>query len=155
MKKVFCLALLAYLYLIQSALAEEVISVHDGDTFTITNGERIRLSGIDAPELKQPYGIESRDFLAKLVQGREVVLECSGYSYDRRVCNASVIVNEGTTLDIQKEIVGWGLAYDSFKYSHGLYANAESFARNLKRGVWQQSDGGIRPWDYRASTRIK
>ncbi|MEN9871990.1 MAG: hypothetical protein RLZZ171_2982 [Cyanobacteriota bacterium] len=41
-------------------------SVHDGDTLRVVRGseeKKIRLCGIDAPELKMPLGIESRDYL--------------------------------------------------------------------------------------------
>jgi endonuclease YncB( thermonuclease family) len=41
-------------------------SVHDGDTLRVVRGNeelKIRLCGIDAPEIKQTLGIESRDYL--------------------------------------------------------------------------------------------
>ena len=45
-------------------------SIYDGDTLRLIDSERelkIRLCGIDAPELKQPLGIESRDYLRSLI----------------------------------------------------------------------------------------
>ncbi len=48
--------------------------VHDGDTLRLTDGRRVRLIGIDAPELArdghraQPFGIAARDYLRVLVQ---------------------------------------------------------------------------------------
>jgi len=45
-------------------LTGTVTSVHDGDTITLntdSGAKKIRLAGIDAPEIKQPYGIASRD----------------------------------------------------------------------------------------------
>ena len=43
----------------------KVVSVHDGDTVTgrTDDGQtlKVRLQGIDAPELKQPFGSSSRD----------------------------------------------------------------------------------------------
>jgi endonuclease YncB( thermonuclease family) len=41
-------------------------SIHDGDTLRVVRGNeelKVRLCGIDAPELKMPLGIESRDYL--------------------------------------------------------------------------------------------
>lgn len=41
-------------------------SIYDGDTLRVVRGNeelKIRFCGIDAPELKQPLGIESRDYL--------------------------------------------------------------------------------------------
>ena len=51
----------------------KVISIHDGDTITILQGKqqiKVRLFGIDAPELKQPYGKKPKQFLANLVTGK-------------------------------------------------------------------------------------
>ena len=41
-------------------------SIYDGDTLRLIGGDRelkIRLCGIDAPELKQTLGVEARDYL--------------------------------------------------------------------------------------------
>lgn len=143
-------SLLAILLLITvPAYAERVISVHDGDTFTIENGDKIRLAGIDAPELKQSHGYEARDYLQKLVKDKDVTLECDGsISYSRKVCSAFVF-----GLSIQKELVGWGLAYDWPQYSGGQYSRAENFAKKMKRGVWTTSEGELRPWLYRSTKR--
>ncbi len=65
--KVVSFAILLPLYLF--ALSGKVISIHDGDTITILQGKqqiKVRLFGIDAPELKQPYGKKSKQFLANL-----------------------------------------------------------------------------------------
>lgn len=43
------------------SFADQVCKVHDGDTFTTCQGQRVRLFGIDAPELKQQYGYPARD----------------------------------------------------------------------------------------------
>lgn len=50
-----------------------VVSVHDGDTFTLdldlgfgvwVRGQRLRLAGVNAPELRTPEGVAARDWLA-------------------------------------------------------------------------------------------
>jgi endonuclease YncB( thermonuclease family) len=61
-------------------------SVEDGDTFQLNTGETARLVGIDAPELFEPGGDISQDFLASLIRGKEVVLvsgEKERDAYDR------------------------------------------------------------------------
>lgn len=64
----------------------KVTDVYDGDTITVdidlglgvwVHGEKIRLLGIDAPEVRgvtRPEGLKSRDWLRQLILGREVVL---------------------------------------------------------------------------------
>jgi len=46
--------------------------VVDGDTLVIANVGRLRLQGIDAPELPTPAGIAARDALAARIEGRLV-----------------------------------------------------------------------------------
>ena len=65
----------------------KVISVYDGDTITVdidlglsifANGEKIRLNRINAPELKgteKKKGIKSRNYLRKLLLGKEIIIE--------------------------------------------------------------------------------
>jgi hypothetical protein len=68
---------------------ELVARVVDGDTLALAGGERVRLLGVDAPELHagrrghhgpfpEPGAIEARAFLAALVEGRAVRLERRG-----------------------------------------------------------------------------
>ncbi len=57
-----------------------VIDVHDGDTIKVRWIERdfdfpIRFLGIDAPELDQTGGKESKDWLEKQILGREVLIK--------------------------------------------------------------------------------
>jgi endonuclease YncB( thermonuclease family) len=45
-------------------------SIHNGDTLRVVRGNeelKVNLCGIDAPEIKQPLGIESRDYLRSLI----------------------------------------------------------------------------------------
>ena len=68
-----------------SVLAEtvkgKIIRVIDGDTVvarTVDNKKiKIRLSGIDAPEKKQAYGIESKKFLENLISSKIVKISIS------------------------------------------------------------------------------
>ena len=45
-------------------------SIYDGNTLTVRRGEeelKVRLCGIETPGIKQPLGIEARDYLQSLV----------------------------------------------------------------------------------------
>lgn len=130
--------------LVGSAYAQPVCSVHDGDTFTLCDGQKIRLWGIDAPELTQPLGESARDFLASVIEGRELNLYCVGKSYGRMVCIGFL---DGH--DVAGVVVSQGLAFDSPKYSFGKYAEQEIPPRQEALGVWLLPDGGVRPWAFR------
>jgi micrococcal nuclease len=150
------LALLTCL-LMSVAQAEEVFNVHDEDTFNLKHPQTecltgrkarphqaIRLSGIDAPELAQPNGVQARNALEKMIMGQNVKLDCSGCSFNRQTCHVTV---DGK--DIETELVRQGWAYDSPRFSHGAYAPEQAKAQQAHAGVWQQPDGGTRPWDWR------
>ena len=55
---------------------------------------QIRLSGIDAPERKQPFGTVAREVLGELMQARDVVVEEHGQDRYRRTLG-TVLVKDG------------------------------------------------------------
>jgi len=69
---VLVLALIGCINHQPDTLCTEII---DGDTFRLENGELVRLIGIDAPELGQPGGELSREYLAHLILGKQITLE--------------------------------------------------------------------------------
>lgn len=120
--------------------------VSDGDSLVI-NGLRIRLEGIDAPELQQtcirngadyPCGQLARDALAAMVASRVVACESGGQDrYGRMLARC-----EAGGQDIAAAMVaqGWAVAY-------GGHEAAEAGARRAGRGIWAGSFE--RPQDWR------
>ncbi|WP_346746950.1 thermonuclease family protein, partial [uncultured Campylobacter sp.] len=76
------IAIIILCYLSLLAYPAKVIKISDGDTITILTQQRkqikVRFYGIDAPELKQPYGKKSKQFLANLIAGKVVEVEENG-----------------------------------------------------------------------------
>ena len=71
--KMKILTLILLLPLSLFAFPVKVVKISDSDTITVLNGKeqtKVRLYGIDAPELKQPYGKKSKQFLANLIAGK-------------------------------------------------------------------------------------
>jgi endonuclease YncB( thermonuclease family) len=135
----------------------QVIGVHDGDTMKVRLGEkveRIRMACIDAPELKQELGKESRDHLKSLIDqnGDRVALKIVDTDrYGRRVA----LVFAGAKL-LQTEQVNSGMAYVYEKYLNNcpdavVVKQAEAIAQKQYMGVW--SGSYQKPWDYRHSQR--
>lgn len=52
-----------------------VIEVADGDTFQLKSGERVRLMGVDGPELKRCGGPEAKKALTELILNKTVELK--------------------------------------------------------------------------------
>ena len=54
----------------------------DGGTLLLQSGERVRLIGVDTPEIKHPkkpveyFGKEASAFTRRMVEGKRVRLEC-------------------------------------------------------------------------------
>lgn len=124
------------------------VVINDGDSITL-DGERIRLVGIDAPELSQiclkdgddyPCGRSSKDALTRLVGGRAVI--CNGWERDRYgrllgECRAGDV-----DLNRQQVAAGWAVSY-------GGYQLEELAARRAGSGLW--SGEFERPRDWRAT----
>ncbi len=74
--------MISQILLIAASLANpvHVTSVYDGDTFTLANGDKVRLAGVNTPELRpaEAYGIEARDSAEGFLQRGEIVLVGAG-----------------------------------------------------------------------------
>lgn len=61
---------------INPAQTYHVVNILDGDTFVIEDyHQRVRLAGIEAPDLNLPYGQESKDFLAAKILDKDVYVK--------------------------------------------------------------------------------
>jgi endonuclease YncB( thermonuclease family) len=133
-----------------------VIRVHDGDTVLVKTTERkfsIRIAGIDAPELAQPFGVASRDHLAALVLDKDVRIVWHKHDkYNRRVGKMLL----GTT-DAALAQLRAGLAWHYKQYAkeqeppdRASYAEAETAARAKRLGLWAKSKIAPQPpWAFR------
>lgn len=157
---VWCVLLLASAIFvpISPAIAAEIAGIvktfADGDTLRMQIDrklQKIRLYGIDAPEIGQEFGTEARDFVREQTAGRTVNVERIGSDrYGRDV--AIVRLPDGRSLNA--ELVRHGYAWWSRRHApdnHEL-ADAEREARSHKRGLWRQAEP-LPPWVWRAERR--
>ncbi len=90
-------------------------SVYDADTFRLLDYDgadgRVRLALIDAPELDEPRGIEARDRLRELIDGRDVTIEFSEPDGRRRGAYGRLLLSvEVDGRDVETVLVCEGLA---------------------------------------------
>jgi len=72
-------SLLANVFLITKSIPNYIVSnVIDGDTFILANGERIRLLGVNAPEIGNCGSTEAKDLLTKFINNKPVRLNRAG-----------------------------------------------------------------------------
>lgn len=126
--------------------------VVDGDTLHIA-GNRVRLEGIDAPELAQTCGRRflgtwacgerAAGALRKLTAGRQVRCERRGTDKYGRVLGVCYVGDR----DVNAQMVREGFAWAFVRYSKS-YVGEEAQARAARLGIWQ---GEAEPaWDFRA-----
>lgn len=130
----------------------KVVKVADGDTVTVlrTDGARpeqvrVRLSSIDAPEKRQPWGTRSRQLLSDLVFDRQVRVEELGTDRYGRTIG---VVHVGR-LNANREMVRQGLAWAYRQYlNDSALLQVEAAARRARRGLWVDPSP-VAPWDFR------
>ena len=125
-----------------------VSKVTDGDSFEfVSSGKstRIRLHGIDCPEINQPYGDSARLFLLTFLHDTVSMIPRDIDKYGRTV--ADIFYND-TLINFQ--LISNGLAWHYKKYSADeILAEAENIAKETHTGLWA-TDQPIAPWDWRA-----
>lgn len=118
--------------------------VIDGDTIVVDD-VRLRLAGIDAPELDHPWGKRAKWALVELCKGQIVTARIRPeLSYDRVV--AECYLADGR--DLAAELVRNGLALDWAKFSGGKYRHLEP--ADARRRLWRadaRQRGKLRPND--------
>lgn len=103
-------------------LTGPVTHIRDGDTIEVA-GTPVRLNGLHAPELRDPYGAEAKAMMARIVSAQEIGCELTGErSYDRVI---GVCYGEDGK-DVAAKLVAAGLGRDCPRYSGGRYRAAET-----------------------------
>jgi micrococcal nuclease len=138
----------AALFAAIASFSGKVVSVVDGDTIGIMrDGKevRVRLDGIDCPELGQDFGTKAKQFVSSMVFGKEVTADIVDVDkYGRLVCRVEV---DGK--DVSLELVKAGLAWHYKQYSNEkALAEAEVAARHDNSGLWSMANP-VAPWEFR------
>lgn len=128
-RKCFFLPILFLICLFCIALSDagnfRVKRVIDGHTLLLTNGERVRLIGVDTPETKHPqkpvqrFGKEAFLFTKRMAEGKEVRLEYDQQRRDKyRRLLAYVYLQDGTFLNAEIIKQGYGFAYTKYPFRY-------------------------------------
>ena len=147
------------LLLINVAWAETlqglVLNIIDGDTVILQETGtlkqyRIRLSDIDTPEMKQPYGMTAKKHLALLIQDNEVRANVKTIDkYGRTVARLFVKTSDHEWLDVNAAMIENGHAWWYEQYSTDKkLKHLQLQAWQARRGLWGQ-DNNEPPWEYR------
>lgn len=135
------------------AATRTCVRVIDGDTLLLDGDERVRLIGVDTPELHRPntpvqyFAREAHAFTRRLVEHRRVGL---AYDRDRRDkygrTLAYVYLEDGTFVNLEIVRRGYGFAYTRFPFRYmDEFRSAERSARESGAGLWAEPDSLGRP----------
>ena len=136
-----------------ATLYGKVIDVNSGDVITIFNLNRpvrVKLLGVDAPEMNQAFGDVARKHLADLVFDRAVLVHYAGISADSSV-TGRVLLNEA---DVGAQMIRDGAAWLDLNNTdrpsttdREVYQQSELAARSERRGLWQ-AENPVAPWEF-------
>ncbi len=127
----------------------QVKHVYDGDTVVLENGQRVRLLGVNTPEIESRHrqsesgGVAAKEWLQKQLQGKKVYLEFDEEKHDhyKRVL-AHIFLPDGKHLNLA--LVENGLAIvniipPNIRYVDALI-NAQQQAEKQNLGIWSMPD---------------
>ena len=148
--------LILFVFFINPSFADQylatVIKVVDGDTIWVKSENKrikIRLSYIDAPELKQIYGIRSKDFLTNLILDKNVHINTNKRDRYNRHLGEVYIHNKKQSVFVNAKMIKSGNAWVYKIYRNNQYlSNLENYAKNNKNGLWNEEEI-LEPWKYR------
>jgi micrococcal nuclease len=128
-----------------------VARVIDGDTLRLSNGDRVRLIGVDTPETVHPnkpverFGKEAAEFTRGFISGEEITLVyepfsgASGSFRDRYGRLLAYVYRRRDNADLNAELVrqGYAHAYVNYPFSRmEEFRRYEREARDAGRGLW-------------------
>ena len=141
-------------FLTYNQVKSQIIKIVDGDTIHL-NGEKIRFTGIDTPELKQTCikdneliqcGIKAKELLIKRIGNSNVNCIKEGKDRYGRILAECFIEN----ISLSSYLVRNGYAFAYRKYSQKFIPD-EDFARINKNGMWSMTFEF--PWEYRKKNK--
>jgi endonuclease YncB( thermonuclease family) len=132
----------------------KVIAVYDGDTITVRTDEtiKIRLDGIDAPELKQPFGQASKQAMSGLVFGQTVTIKPGKKDrYGRLLARVEIGGKDVSLTMVETGMAHW---YEQYAKRDSQLQSAQTQAKTARRGLW--SDPNVQPpWEFRKRPQTK
>jgi endonuclease YncB( thermonuclease family) len=126
-----------------------VTQVYDGDTATVVTCDgiihKIRLAKIDAPELKQAYGKESKWCLSEKIANKRVTVHVFNKDLYQREVGELFLDEKSINTQLVQEGCAW--VYEAYNKDMSLI-DTQARAKVLKKGLWSDSQP-IAPWEYR------
>jgi endonuclease YncB( thermonuclease family) len=144
------IVLILFFFVFYNKVKSQELRVVDGDTIHL-NGEKIRFTGIDTPELKQtcikknkvePCGVIAKKILTEKIADNKIECINEGEDQYKRILAECFVNNES----LSSYLVRSGYAFAYRRYSKKFILD-ENYAKINKLGMWAMTFQY--PWDYR------
>ena len=136
--------------------------VSDGDTLVLSDGRKVRLIGVDTPELSDAarnrqnarrngldektvntFARSAKAFTEELIEGKQVRLEYDWQRFDKYGRTLAYVYREEDGLLLNAEIIrqGYGFSYLFFPFKRSVeFQKLAEEARIEGRGLWHNED---------------
>lgn len=143
MMKRFYIIILTLTSLVCFATTIKVKRIIDGDTFETETGEKVRLIGINAPEMADIFGQEAKQHLTDLISGTTIDLQADSISKgrDRYSRLLGYVILDGK--DINKQMISDGFAFAYMKFNFqkaNEYKQAQLTSSQKNKGMWSNAN---------------
>ena len=122
-------------------ISGKVVKVSDGDSFYLKSGNRtyrIRMYGIDAPELHQEYGIDSKQYLEYIILNENIDVKVMDEDkYGRKI---GKVFYKSKDINLQMLESGNAWLYEYYAKNERKYKKAFKNARENKIGLWKHEN---------------
>ncbi len=142
-RAIFSWTLVLFLFLpCLKAERVKVAYVSDGDTFGLEDGRKVRMLGIDTPELyyEDYYAEEAKQRLKSLIGGKQVELQTDAFSADTDRYGRYLRYVHFMERDLNLQLIeeGYAKVYGKYRIERlDKYYEAESLAQENRLGLWQ------------------
>ena len=161
----FVIIIILSIYSVRADFTAKVLRVVDGDTVHVVNKAgkkfKVRLTGIDAPEKNQPYGLASTYKLTEILINKWILLKSkpdngNQYSIDRYNRVLAKVILDGRDINLAQVSSGYAWHFKRYQKQQSTldrqsYSEAELSAKKNELGLWGEKKP-IAPWKWR---RIK
>jgi endonuclease YncB( thermonuclease family) len=149
LSRIFPFSFLLLVLIFSSISSEEIYTVEkviDGDTIILSNGEEVRLIGVDTPEKLHPlkpvqyFAEEASEFTRRLTEGKKVRLEFDWQKRDEynRLLAYVYILHGNIFLNAEIIKQGYGFAYTKYPFKYlEKFREYEKEAREKGIGLWK------------------
>ena len=129
----------------------QVVYVYDGDTLKLQDGRRVRLIGINTPEIgrndatPKPFATDARDTLQALLDAgnRKLLLQYGAERrdhYGRLLAHAFLENGENIAVHLLQQGLATTLVVPPNTWAQDCYQEHEDRARSADRGLWGLAD---------------